>query len=245
MPRAPLRIPRVIADPDGASAALDERLLLRVDGGGALLLCTAARLSLGHRSAAVDLPFLADVGAPHAWLEHAESLRDGPCWRLLPVAGEPTWCNGEALAEPRALSHGDRLRLGANLALDVRRPAPGSASVLLVLAGGECLGAARICLWRPGAGGRLSVGPHGRAHVPTPDAPGELTLELRRERIVLACGAGLCAGSGAPRSEHDLARPLRAPAALSAPPPAPGRPPFALSLAPVAGARRDPARGGG
>lgn len=216
--------------------------LLSVDGGGQFLLCGGERLTLGHlRAGQADLGFLADVGARHAVLERAESLLEGPGWRIVPCAGEAVQVGGRPLGpEGCRLASGDRVRLGENLEFLVELPDPASASAVLeLLHGVECSGARRVVLFAPGAGGRVRIGSTLGHVVRVPGLDFELVLEWSGEELALSSELplrreGLRAEDGAQECrELRLAFPPRAHEAFTSGRPLGSRPPFGFSLEPV------------
>jgi hypothetical protein len=215
--------------------ALASVALLSVDDAGQYLLVGSERVTLGHlRAARADLVFLADVGALHAELVREDSLRDGPGWRVRPLGGETVSLAGRMLApEGARITSGERVRLGTNLEFVFRLPDPASASAVLELChGAECLGARRVLLFAPGAGGRFALGALARHAVRVPGLDFVLAFERAGDELVLtgeaSAEAGLLAG------EQRLAFPPRERRTLSTGAARGSRPPFSCSLEPVA-----------
>lgn len=205
--------------------------LLSVDGAGQFLLCGAERLTLGHRRAArADLGFLADVGALHATLVRADSLHEGPGWRIEPCGHERVTVAGSPVpAAGRRLAPGERVRLGENLEFVLELPEPASASAVLELQrGAECAGARRIVLLAPGPGGRVRIGPARHHHVPVPGLEFELSLTWHAHELELTSELEF---AGALQGERGrLPFPPRDRLALTCGKPRGSRPPFGLSL---------------
>lgn len=235
-PVAPVALPavepvRVVAPGPAGAAPL---ALLSVDGGGQYLLVGAERVTLGHlRAARADLPVLADVGALHAEFVAEDSLRDGPGWRVVPLAGEALLLDGRALAaEGARLCSGARLRLGANLELVFRVPDPASASALVEFQHGvECLGARRVLFVADGPGGRFALGAGARHAVRVPGLELVLTVERAGDALVLAPEPGTSIGE--PAVPHRVPFPPRERLCLSFGAARGSRPPFQCFLEPV------------
>jgi hypothetical protein len=186
--------------PPGPDAGGVQLLRLRVDDGGEWLIVLGGPVVIGHaRAEECDLPFLADVPPACAELSREASLRDGPGWRVRPLAGATVRVAGEPLGdEGRRLADGDRVRFAANLALRHRLPDPASESAVLELEGGaECLGAGRVVLAGAGMGGRLRLGAGARRHVPLERGGCEASLIALADRIAVACPDGVRAGDHA------------------------------------------------
>lgn len=238
-PAPPARVSPV--RPSRARGPLASAASLAVDGGGQFLLCGGERLTLGHlRAGQADLGFLADVGALHAILERAESLLEGPGWRIAPCEGEAVRVDGRPLGpEGRRLAHGARVRLGENLEFLVELPDPASASAVLeILHGVECAGARRVVLFAPGAGGRVRIGSTLAHLVRVPGLDFELVLERSEAGLELQSEVPLRREGSAPESEESehlrLDFPPRSHEAFTAGRPRGSRPPFGFSLEPVA-----------
>jgi len=225
--------------PGSTRERLEHAALLSVDGAGQYLLCGSERLTLGHlRAARADLGFLADVGALHATLVRADSLHEGPGWRIEPcgdervtVAGAPVPTGG------RRIAAGASVRLGDNLEFRLEIPDPASASAVLELQrGAECAGARRIVLLAPGPGGRVRIGSSARHAVRVPGLEFELVLEWRGDELELASELELAGALSGERGR--LAFPPEERLALSCGKPRGSRPPFGLSIEPVWRERR-------
>lgn len=236
---APEPLPAAPAPPAPAprppAEALASAALLSVDDAGQYLLVGSERVTLGHlRAARADLVFLADVGALHAELLREDSLRDGPGWRVRPLGGEAVSLAGRALpAEGARLTSGERVRLGTNLEFVFRLPDPASASAVLELQHGvECLGARRVLLFAPGAGGRFALGALARHAVRVPGLDFVLACERVGDELVLTGEsipeAGTLAGA------RRLAFPPPERLTLTTGAARGSRPPFSCSLEPVA-----------
>jgi len=242
----------VAREPDGGGPeAGDGPCLfeLSVDEGGQYLVAAGESFVLGHlRAGRADLPFLADVGAEHARIEGFESFRDGPGWRIVPLAGERVRVNGADVPdEGRRLADGDEVELAVNLAFHYRAPDPASHTVRLdLLRGAECAACSALILMGCGAGGRLRIGAGGARHVRVPQMDSEVALQLVGRELVLTCRRGLHAGGpgdaaapGDPASGAGVQREL----ALPCPPPrrfevtaarADGEgPPLCIAISPV------------
>jgi len=207
--------------------------LLSVDGGGQFLLCGAERLTLGHvRAGRADLGFLADLGALHATLVRADSLQDGPGWRIEPCGAERVCVAGVPLAGGRRLAPHERVRLGENLEFEVRAPDAASASVVLeLLHGVECAGARHVVLLARGPGGRVRIGAALGHHVRVPGLAFDLALEWHAGELHVRSEEPL---AGAITGEHGvLPFPPRTRLALSCGPARGSHPPFGLSFEPV------------
>jgi hypothetical protein len=220
--------------PSGGARVLPGAALLSVDGGGQWLLCGADRCTLGHvRAAEADLLFLADVGARHATLVRADTLHDGPGWRIEPVGDERVRV-GDELVGPtgRRLAPDDRVRLGENLEFRLRWPDPASASAVLVLQHGVvCAGARHVVLLAPGPGGRVRIGP-ARAHaVVVPGLALDLVLEWHGDELEVQSSEPLEGALRGTRGRLPFPPPARL--ALGAGRPQGSRPPFGFSLEPV------------
>jgi hypothetical protein len=229
-------VARVSSPPTNAA----DQFLLTVDDAGQFLVALADGLTIGHaRARAADLPFLADVGERHARLERCESLREGSSWSVVGLGRERVALDGRVLgAEGARLRDGQRLRLADNLELVFRVPDPASATVLLQAEHGvECQGARTIVLFASGAGGRLRIGAAAQRHVRVAALEHEIVLE--REGCVLAvrCAAGVVAAAGRREERFELALPPSGRVDLWIGHSTGGRPPFALSIAPVEVAR--------
>lgn len=224
----------VRAPSSAPSRATPAAALLSVDGGGQWLLCGAERWTLGHvRAAEADLFFLADVGARHATLVRADSLHDGPGWRIEAIGEERVFVGAERVgAGGRRLAPDDRVRLGENLEFRLRWPDPASASAVLALQrGAVCAGARHVVLLAPGPGGRVRIGPT-RAHaVAVPGLAFDLALEWHGAELVVESSAPL---AGALTGTHGrLPFPPLTRLALGVGRPEGSRPPFGFSLEPV------------
>lgn len=227
-PPTPAEPPRAVPE------TLASIALLSVDDAGQYLLVGSERVTLGHlRAASADLVFLADVGALHAELVREDSLRHGPGWRILPLAGETVTLAGRPLSAAGArLSSGERVRLGTNLEFVFLAPDPASASAVLELArGAECLGARRILLFAPGAAGRFALGALVRHAVRVPGLEFVLSFERREHEL---CVRGEDTGeAGALAGERCFAFPPAERVTLTTGAARGSRPPFSCSLEPV------------
>jgi len=219
---------------------------LTVDDAGQFLVACGTEFVLGHiHGGRADLPFLADVGAEHARLECFQSLRSGPGWRIVPLAGERVTRGGEPVPpEGVVLRDGDRLALGRNLGFRFRAPDPASATVLLELVrGAECLGSTRVVLFAEGPGGRLRVGAGGQRHVRVPRLEAELTLTRTGDRLAVASHGGLGRGlvpNGAEVHADELALPPTERRDWSVGKASAAGPPVGLSVAPAPGLEDQP-----
>lgn len=219
------------------------RFHLAVDDGGEYLVAFGSSLVVGHpRNRAAELPLLADIAPEHAALVFTpDSFHEGAHWSLEP-RGAPAGAiriNGASLSTRRRLVDGDLVALSSQLALRVRLPDPASSSAVLELERGvECLGAQRILLFAPGAGGRIHVGRRTVDHVRIPRMETEISVEIGADgdghELAFACPAGLQIAGGEPAPRHNLACPPRERVDLVlAVRPERGGPPFAVSVAPL------------
>lgn len=112
-----------------ASANLNQRLMLRIDGIGSYLLYRGDRVTIGRAGpgATADLPIVSDLPE-----NAAQILRSGDDYFLLAsdatVDGQPT---RQAL-----LSHNDRIGIGRRVRMTFLRPSRKSASAVLELGSG-------------------------------------------------------------------------------------------------------------
>ncbi|MBL8860906.1 MAG: hypothetical protein JNK02_02755 [Planctomycetes bacterium] len=226
------------------STRANSRLLLAADDGWEFLVVPAARARIGHvRAADVDLPFLADVPSFAALVELVEDFHAGARWCLVPGPGVRAGLNeGEAGAGPVPLADGDLVRLAPNLAFRFVAREPGTSAARLDLLGGaECLGAPRVLLLPPGAGGRARVGPSGARTIPVAELVHEIELVVESDALDGRPTALTvrCAGGVAPRAHAAqapavrLALPLASTQTLLAHARAAGQPPFALVFRPA------------
>ncbi|MCY2960969.1 MAG: FHA domain-containing protein [Planctomycetota bacterium] len=212
------------------------RFLLAVDDAGEFLAVVGEDIRLGHvRAKDVDLPFLADVAAHHARLSLVEDFHAGAGWRIAPETGAAVAVNGHAIGEQGVLlADGDEVRLAPNLAFRFVARERGSSSARLELGGGqECLGAPRVLLLAPGAGGRARIGAGTARLVPLADLEHEIEISAERSAeaasVSVRCTAGIAAvARGAGEPEVRLALPLGLAVTLTARARGPGKPPFAL-----------------
>lgn len=229
---------RSATDPTATPPVLFE---LTVDDAGQFLVACGSKFTLGHiHGNQADLPFLADVGPQHARLEHFQSLRSGPGWRIVPLAGETVTREGDSVPpEGVTLRDGDRLALGRNLGFRFRAPDPASATVVLELVrGAECLGSSRVVLFAEGPGGRLRVGAGGQRHVRVPRLETELTLTRTQDHLAVASRAGLGRGLAAHEDEgheDELSLPPTERRDWTVGKPTASGPPVGLSVAPAPG----------
>ena len=221
----------VVALPPRPEPAPEMTCLLSVDDAGQCLLAAGTHLVLGHvRAARADLLFLADVGACHAELVRAESLRGGPSWSIAALGEERVEVGGERVSR-RALRAGDVVRLAPNLAFRFALPDPSSASPLLELLGGaECAGARRIVPLAEGAGGRLRIGAAELRHVRVANLAYEIQVEKHGARLTVRCSVP---GEEEPERVHELAFPPAGRVDLSCGAARGSRPPFTLSFEPA------------
>ncbi len=242
----PPRIP--CARPERERSAAGARLRLAVDDAGEFLTLVGTEAAIGHtRARDVALPFLLDVEAHHARLRLVEDFHGGPRWLLVPEPGAAARVQERDVpAGGVLLADGDEVLLGGNLAFRFAAREPGSASAVLdLLRGAECLGATRVLLLVPGAGGRVRLGARSARHIPLADLEHEIEIGAERAAdgwwLRVHCAAGVRGGSPAgEESQVRLPLPLPAPVTLTARARKAGRPPFALVFAPV----EDPAAGG-
>lgn len=230
----------------GTPALMPQRFLLAVDDAGEFLVLVGESATVGHlRAHDVDLPFLADIDARHARLDLVEDFHEGARWRIAPVesasgpsappAGAAVHVNGRAVGViGTLLADGDEVRLAPNLAFRFVARDRGSSSARLELGGGsECLGAPRILLFAPGAGGRVRIGASTSRTVPLADLEHEIELGAERSRngarISVRCSAGLTEPAlTVTEPEVRIALPLALSVTLTARARGPKKPPFAL-----------------
>jgi hypothetical protein len=229
----PLELSPVVARPPEPQRLHPAAALLSVDGGGQFLLCAAERLTLGHlRAGRADLGFLADVGPEHAALVRADTLADGPGWRIEPCGAERVAVEGAPVGPAgRRLAAGELVRLGENLEFRLRFPDPASASAVLeLLHGAECAGARHIVLFARGLGGRVRIGASRARHVPVPGLAFELELRWEGHELELASEEPLAGALEGERGRLPFPPPARL--ALTVGAPRGAHPPFGLSLEP-------------
>lgn len=224
---------------------------LAVDDGGEYLVAAGEHIVAGHvRSAAADLPFLADVEGEHARLELRASFHGGHAWRISAASERAgLLVRGQRVTQaPLELADGDRVELARNLSWIFRTPDAASSSALLELErGGECLGAARVLLLAAGRAGRVRIGSRRARLVLVPGLDHDVALELSGAELTLACAGGLACGAvhvaAAPDAALQVAFPDRAPVIVTAGARTGAGPPFALVLRPLDDSTRAP-RGG-
>lgn len=216
------------------------RFRLAVDDGGEWLVAHGDDLAIGHaRSKEVELPLLADVLARHAILRaQAESFHAGAGWSIEPsealiAAGGAIAVDGVARREPTRLARGDRIELAAAVRARFDVPDPASCSATLEFDRGvECCGAQRVLLLVRGPGGRIGIGRRGVDAVRVGRLAEPVILELG-EALTLRCTLGLRLGDQPPRESVAIELPLRERVDAAVPPPARGKPPFFLAIAPI------------
>lgn len=219
------------------------RFHLAVDDAGEFLVVSGESLTIGHsRGGRADLPFLADLESVHARLVLGESFHGGPIWCLRGEPGLEVSINGEPAGEgERALSDGDEIQLGANVAIRFLLPDSSSSSALLeCLRGAECEGATHVLLLGPGRAGRLRIGSKVSRHIPVVEMDPDIVFELTGSTLSVRSDAAITVHPELPGSG---ARPARF--ELVAPPPGrldfmvavkrEKRPPFGFSMRPLDG----------
>lgn len=218
--------------------AADLRFLLAIDDGGEFLVAFGERLVIGHsRSRRADLPFLADVAPEHAELRFApDSFHEGAHWSLAPLAAPSGTLrvNGGELAAVRRLAHGDAVQLSPQLGLRFAQSDPASSSAVLELErGAECLGAQRILLLAPGAGGRIHVGRRTIDHVRVSRLETQIEIELAARELLVSALTGLRIAGSEPASRARLACPPTSRVDLALQKPSRNGPPFVISVSPL------------
>jgi hypothetical protein len=221
------------------------RFLLGVDDAGEFLVVAGERVRLGHlRAADVDLPFLSDVPSNAARIELEEDFHAGARWRIAPESGVRLEIDGTPVGPAGAvLRDGVVVRVARNLAFRFVARERGTSAARLELAGGvECLGAPRILLLPPGAGGRARIGAQAGRTIPVHGLDHEVEIEAERSAdadgrvasLSVRCVAGIAT---APRSlrepEARFALPLALQLTLVARARGAAKPPFALILRPA------------
>ena len=186
---------------------LEGAFLLRVDEGGEHLVLRGESVSIGNiRQARADLPILANVAGLHATIRRSMSFHGGMQDTVVAAEGEVRVA-GAAVAE-RALSPGDRVQLGPNLAFVYQRPTPRSLSAAITLQSGFQVGGTdRILLMKDrGKDGRLLLGPGTDVHVRVPGAAGEVELfATNTGQIRVRSDAGGTIDGVPFRGEHPIA----------------------------------------
>lgn len=210
--------------------------LLAVDDGGELLVLGHERVLFGHASnAAVDVGLLADVGPEALELVWRSSLRGGGQWVALgrtpgvTLAGEPLGAEGVAL------SPGAVLQLAHNLQLQVLAPDPASATILLEIHGSdERHGIRRVALLAEGSGGRLSIGPSRLRHVAVRGLELEVALVRSGAQVLVDAERKGGTPSASSLERFRIPFPPDERIDLQLGRPRGSRPPFALSILPLA-----------
>jgi hypothetical protein len=163
----------------GVPAGLPKRFVLWIDGVGGYLVCLGQRVGFGQATASgpVDVPLFADVSRLHA-----ELTRDGEGYVL--ESGREVAVNGRA-ATRAVLADGDRVTLGSTCQFVFRLPVAISPSARLELVSGHRLPLAvdGILLMAE----NLILGPEAAAHVPMPDAAGNVVLYRTRDGLGIRC----------------------------------------------------------
>ena len=117
----------VIRKSDGQAAALPDRLLLLVDGGGSYLIVRGAGVSVGRAAAdhPADVPLLGDIAERHANIARVDDDYFIFASKDVEVAGKPT--------RHQLLRDGDRVVLGRKAKFTFRAPSRRSATAVLDL----------------------------------------------------------------------------------------------------------------
>jgi hypothetical protein len=104
------------------------RFMMWVDGVGGYLTCLSDTVRIGQAvtGAQVEIPVIGDLSRHHATL-----VRHGEGYLIRPQA--PTWVGPRPVTEPRLLTDGDEIRLGASFLMRFRQPHPLSATARLDL----------------------------------------------------------------------------------------------------------------
>jgi hypothetical protein len=102
------------------------RCMMWVDGVGGYLMCLSETVRVGQAVAGthVEIPVMGDLSRLHVTIE-----RQGEVYLIRPHG--PTWVGHRAVTEPRLLTDGDEVRLGASCLLRFRQPHPLSATARL------------------------------------------------------------------------------------------------------------------